>query len=147
MHAVIPEFVAALARVDAAAARLVSSSELRLLWKAQFVWGFHGLAMAAECVGCYREAAEAFRTCIQLIAAVAPSTGYELKYRMMLVQCLARQVLSGAPGGSGRALRSAVREAEVGHARCYGGGTGHFRVRMKDRLEEVEAAIRRAKES
>merc|ERR1712205_164787 len=35
------------------------------LWKSQFVWGFHGLALAAQHAGLFGEATEAFRTCVE----------------------------------------------------------------------------------
>merc|ERR1712129_692974 len=107
------------------------------------VWGFHGLAFAAERGGGFLDAARAFEVCTELIAAVAPGSGYELKYRMMLLQCLSRQILACAPGVSATSLKQALREAEDAHVRCYGGGARHFLLRMKKRLDEVFAALRR----
>lgn len=150
MAAAMPDFQKALGRVDAVASSVRGNEEVRTLWRSQFVWGFHGLAMAAECAGQFEVAAEAFGSCARLIAAGAPSTGYDVKYRMMLAQCLARQLLSTSrPNDTASAavavrLREAMKDAEAAHNRCYGGGARHFLVRLQPRLDEIYAALRRA---
>merc|ERR1712113_772104 len=128
MVSTIKRFRTSLAKVDLMANRVPAAScvaatkgESSLLWRSQFVWGYHGLALAAERCGHFQDASEMFEICVKLIGSVAPGSGYELKYHMMLLQCLARQVLTGAPGVSGKRLKEALRQAEDAHGRCYGG--------------------------
>merc|ERR1712060_273786 len=92
MVQVVSKIRAALAEIDTFAETTLQVPDVsfRSLWKCQYVWGYHGLAMAAEAAGRFEEAAEAFRMCLRLISAAAPSSGYELKYHMMLTQCLSR---------------------------------------------------------
>ncbi|CAL1167829.1 unnamed protein product [Cladocopium goreaui] len=132
-----------LASVDKAAEDL--SAGLRRLWRSQFLWGDHGLAMAAQEAGLFQEAVDAFRNCVSLVAMVAPSSEYELKYRMMLTQSLSRWALSAPASNlpSADDLKEALKHAEEAHNRLYGGGGRHFVCRMKKRLEDVYAALRR----
>ncbi|CAE7861805.1 SMYD3 [Symbiodinium necroappetens] len=131
-------------RVFATAKQLPPSSQP--LWRAQFVWGLHGLAMAAQDAGFFQEAVDAFQTCIELAALIAPSSEYELKYHMMLVQCMARRTLSSPPSAlrndTPTSMKEALRRAEEAHNRHYGGGGRHFLSRMQRRLEDFYAALR-----
>ncbi|CAJ1424396.1 unnamed protein product [Effrenium voratum] len=89
---------------------------------------------------------EAFERCLALARLAAPSSEYELKYAMMLAQCLARWRLSAAPKNvpqNQEVLKKAMRSAEEAHDRLYGGGGRHFLTRMKRRLEDIYAALRR----
>lgn len=133
-----------LADVDREAAAKLGESQ-RALWRAQFVWGDHALAMASEAASSPGDAAEAFSRCVTLTAAAAPGTGYDLKYRAMLAQCLARRVLAGGCGVPISSLRepleSALRDLQATHGRIYGGGSRHFSTRMRKRLDEVYAAL------
>lgn len=120
-----------------------------LLWRSQFLWGSHCLAMALEHLGLapgrMEEAAEAYRSCVELAALLAPSSGYELKYRVMLVQCLTRAVQAFGPQATfvtSQMLKEALKEAEEAHHRCFGGGGRHFVARMQPRLQEVFAALK-----
>ncbi|CAE7578202.1 UACA [Symbiodinium sp. CCMP2592] len=132
-------------RVFATAQKLPPSTQP--LWRAQFVWGLHGLAMAAQDAGFFQEAVDAFQTCIELAALIAPSSEYELKYHMMLVQCMARRTLSSPPSAlpddTPASMKEALRRAEEAHNRHYGGGGRHFLSRMQKRLEDFYAALRR----
>eukprot|EP00434_Breviolum_minutum_P006521 symbB.v1.2.005756.t1/scaffold289.1/size287290/1 len=89
---------------------------------------------------------DAFRNCVALVAVVAPSSEYELKYSMMLAQSISRWALSVPPGSKlppADELKEALKHAEEAHSRLYGGGGRHFVMRMKKRLEDVYAALRR----
>ncbi|CAJ1353975.1 unnamed protein product [Effrenium voratum] len=144
MAAVVKKMRSALARIDDAAESLPADS--RQMWRSQFLWGDHGLAMAAQEVGLFAEAVEAFERCLALARLAAPSSEYELKYAMMLAQCLARWRLSAAPRNvpqNQEVLKKAMRSAEEAHDRLYGGGGRHFLTRMKRRLEDIYAALRR----
>eukprot|EP00439_Symbiodinium_sp_Y106_P071852 s2412_g13.t1 len=97
-------------RVFATAQKLPPSTQP--LWRAQFVWGLHGLAMAAQDAGFFQEAVDAFQTCIELAALIAPSSEYELKYHMMLVQCMARRTLSSPPSALPDDTPTSMKEAD-----------------------------------
>eukprot|EP00933_Yihiella_yeosuensis_P068457 TRINITY_DN7408_c0_g2_i1.p1 TRINITY_DN7408_c0_g2~~TRINITY_DN7408_c0_g2_i1.p1 ORF type:complete len:201 (-),score=43.34 TRINITY_DN7408_c0_g2_i1:135-737(-) len=167
MSSVLSELKSAIADVDKASKQVkdkvedgvknADSIDPRRLWRSQFLWGDHGMAMAAEQSGHFEEAVKAYKRCVDLITAAAPSSGYELKYRMMLTQCLSRWVHYGIPSNipawargstnlgapSAAELKDALRLAEEAHNRHYGGGGRHFVVRMKKRLEETYAALKK----
>ena len=69
---------------------------------------------------------------------------YELKYAMMLTQCLARWALHAA-GPFEVQLKEALRRAEEVHDGLYGGGGRHFVRRFARRLQEVYAAAKGAR--
>ncbi|CAE8713147.1 unnamed protein product [Polarella glacialis] len=85
MASVASELRASLVLVDKAQRSIEGEADSQILWRSQFVWGDHALAMASEHAGMFQEATGAYRRCVELIAAAAPGSGYELKYRISVL--------------------------------------------------------------